>query len=126
MERADVLPDVGQRMGEEPVAALRRLFAPAPDATILAVLGRLLAEPPAIVLRGRDIENSAIYVWPAIAERNLSTLSVKEQQALAILVGSQEEAVRMTALGRWTWWRLAIGADGAWHGLTRSRGDADR
>ena len=83
-------------------------------------LAQLASQPPAIVPLGRDIENNRIFVWPAVAERDLSRLSAADDAAIGQLM-PPEQATALKASKHWTWWRLAIGADGTWHSFRREK-----
>ena len=86
----------------------------------LDVLAAILEMQPAAVPFGRDIENNAIFVWPYLAERDVTKLTAKEESDLAKLMPA-EDASAMKAAKRWTWWRLAIGADGTWHSFRKEK-----
>ncbi len=111
-------PDVGAGPGEDPIAHLVKSSASGDGRDVLDAISKLLELPPAVVPLGRDVENNGIYVWPHLAERDLSKLKPAEEAELVALVGS-EMAVAMKSARRWTWWRVAIGADGTWHSFTR-------
>jgi hypothetical protein len=113
-------PNVGQGRREDPITALKRQSADGSGRDVLDVLGRLLATDAALVPLGRDIENNGVYVWPYLAERDLSKLSKVDRAALDALVG-QDAAAEIVRSGRWTWWRVAIGADGTWHAFARGK-----
>jgi len=67
---------------------------------------------------GRDLENNRIYIWPYFAEVPLAKLTPAQEVELLRLV--PPAAVKaMRAAGRYTHWRLAIGADGTWHSFRR-------
>jgi hypothetical protein len=120
LELNEMRPDIADEPVEDPIAHLKTLSKDGEGREILAVLGQVLDMPPAVVPLGRDIENNAIYVWPYLAERDLAALEPKETADLAKLVPA-DEAAAMVAGKRWTWWRLAIGADGTWHSFRREK-----
>ena len=66
------------------------------------------------VRRGTDIENNLLYVWPYFAELALNQLTPRQEVELLRLVPAGA-AREMKAKGKYTGWRLVIGADGAWH-----------
>jgi hypothetical protein len=74
--------------------------------------------PPSTLPFGNDIENNLIYVWPYLAVRPLDKLTPTEDVDLYRLV-TPAEAVEMHKKRRWTWWRLAIAADGTWLSFKR-------
>lgn len=102
----------------DPIAYWKRVSADGTGNDVLADIGRLLALPPAKLAIGRDAENSAVYVWPYLSERPLGQLSVDEEKDLSTLMPAPM-AESLRAGGKWTWWRLVIGADGTWHALKR-------
>ena len=73
---------------------------------------------PAELPLGQDLENNIIYVWPYLAEMDLSKLSPVQEVDLLRLVGPAE-AKTMREKKKWTWWRLTIGADGTWHSFKK-------
>lgn len=118
IELNEMKPDFGGAKGVDPIAHLKSLSVDKRGFDLLAILGLMLETPPAVVRAGRDIENNAIYVWPDISEVPLDALTPAQQVQLSRLAGPAEaEAMRQAK--RWTWWRLAIGADGTWHTFSR-------
>ena len=111
-------PDVADTKVADPIAHWRQISADGQGREILALLSLLLEGGPAVAPLGKDIENNRTYVWPAVAERPIKTLSPPEQVQLLRLV-SFAEAKRMTEAGRYDGWRLMIGADGTWHSFKR-------
>ncbi len=73
-----------------------------------------------MVLRsGPDLENNQVYVWPYFAEWPLAKLTPRQEVELLRLV--PPAAVReMKAKGKYTHWRLMIGADGTWLACARA------
>ena len=67
---------------------------------------------------GRDLENNRVYLWPHFAETGVVGLSSEQETELLRLVPPAEWSV-MRQTKRYTWWRLGIGADGAWHFSTK-------
>jgi hypothetical protein len=118
MELNELKPEVGGPPGSDPIAHLKSRSADGSGKDILDMLSRLLAGSWTAIPGGRDIENNRVYVWPHFAELPLAALSEQEVAALEALVGA-EAAGRMREAGRWSWWRLSIGADGVWHMLSR-------
>jgi len=111
-------PEIGAPPGSDPIAHWRSISVDGQGRDILAVLGDLLSGPPAVILGGRDIENSRLYVWPALAEKSLAKLTAEEAELLARLV-PVDEAKAMKDAGRYSGWRLVLGADGTWHTFKR-------
>jgi hypothetical protein len=116
----EMRPDISDDPVDDPIAHLRALSKDGEGREILDVLGKILEARPANVPLGRDIENNAIFVWPYLAERTLKSLTADEIAELKLLTGA-ETASAITASGRWTWWRVAIGADGTWHSFRREK-----
>ena len=85
---------------------------------ILAAIAEILEAGYVALPLGRDIENNRIYVWPYFAEVPLGKLTPAQEVELLRLV--PPAAVReMISGGRYTHWRLAIGADGTWHSFRK-------
>lgn len=91
----------------------KRISSDGKGAEVLAVAANLLALVPARLPIGKDPENTFVYVWPYLAELPPDGLSAAETVDLLRLVphGTAED---MRKRGAWTWWRLAIAADGTW------------
>lgn len=81
---------------------------------VLAILADLLSVGPAQQPLGRDFENNTVYVWPYLAELALDKLTPAQQVDLYRLVPA-DRIEEMKKAGKWTWYRLVIGADGTWH-----------
>jgi hypothetical protein len=106
--------DLGDATVSDPVAHWKSLSADGEGREILAILANLFAVGPAVVHRGRDAENNAVYVWPYLAELPLDKLTPAQEVDLLRLVPATE-AKAMRAGKTYTGWRLTIGADGLWH-----------
>ncbi len=109
----ELSPDFGENAGTDPIGYLRGASGDGEGREVLAALADILSLPPARVPGGRDIENSAVYVWPYLAERAPATLTPSEEVQLLRLV-SPAAAKEMRERKKWLWWRLSIGADGTW------------
>lgn len=107
------------RADEDAIAALKRASTDGQGLETLAALGEILRLPPAALPLGKDIENNLIFVWPYLAEKPLDQLTNREQVDLLTLVPSSKSS-EMREKKRWTWWRLAIGADGNWLSFKKS------
>jgi hypothetical protein len=102
------------RPSDDPVAYWRRISEDGAGREILAILATLLDGGYVSLPLGRDLENDRVYVWPYFAEVPLDSLSPAQEVELLRLV-SPARAAQMQAAGKYTYWRLAIGADGTWH-----------
>lgn len=120
IEWNEIRPDVADAPVADVIAHWRQTSADGAGREILAALANVLALPFAVLPLGKDIENNRIYVWPAIADKPLGTLTLAEQVDLLRLM-PPAEAVAMLEKGRYTGWRLAIGADGTWHSFKRGK-----
>jgi len=113
IELNELRPELGAAPGSDPIAHLKSLSADGEGRDILAVLGELLEGGYAVIPAGPDIENNRVYVWPYFAEVPLGTLNPVQEVELYRLVPANEVRA-MRAAGKWSWWRLAIGAAGTW------------
>jgi hypothetical protein len=114
IEWNEIKPDFGEGAKGDPIAYLKTVSRDGEGREILAILANLLALPPARLALGKDPENSLVYVWPYLAELKPDELTPAEQVDLLRLV-PPETAKAMRTAKKWTWWRIAIGADGTWH-----------
>jgi hypothetical protein len=120
IELNEMRPDVSDLPVDDIIAYWRQGSKAGDGREILDALGKILEQPPAVLPLGRDIENNAIYVWPALAERDLTKLAPADDVLLADLMPTDDVAT-VKAAKRWTWWRIAIGADGTWHSFRREK-----
>jgi hypothetical protein len=118
LEWNELNPDLAGAAGEDPIAHLKKLSGDGEGVEILAVLADILQMRPAELRQGKDIENNIVYIWPYLAEAKLDSLTPPEQVDLLRLV-NPAAAKDMRDKKRWTWWRLAIGADGTWHSFKK-------
>ena len=65
-----------------------------------------------------DIENNLLYIWPYFAETPLDQLTPPQEVELLRLV-PPGLARDMKAKGRYSYWRVSIGADGSWHSFKK-------
>jgi hypothetical protein len=114
IEWNEIKPDFGEPANADPIAYWKKDSADGQGREVLAVLANLLALPPARLAIGKDPENTMVYVWPYLAELPLDHLTPGEEVDLYRLMPA-EQAKSIKAAKKWTWWRLAIGADGTWH-----------
>jgi hypothetical protein len=115
-----VKPDIGigTAEGADPAAHWKRISGDGQGREVLAALSLILEAGYAEIRRGADIENNKLYVWPYFAEMPLSKLTPRQEVELLRLVPASV-AREMKAQGRYTHWRLVIGADGTWHALRK-------
>lgn len=113
IDLSELPPEFGAANGVDPIAHLRSASGDGMGREILAVLGNLLLSTPAHLPIGRDVENNTVYVWPAVSEANLDKLTPAQEVDLYRLMPVAEAKTIVTGK-KWTWWRLAIGADGTW------------
>jgi len=114
IEWNEIKPDFGEAANADPIAHWKKISADGQGREVLAVLANLLALPPARLAIGKDPENTMVYVWPYLAELPLDGLTPAEEVDLYRLV-PPATAKAMRDAKKWTWWRVAIGADGTWH-----------
>jgi hypothetical protein len=114
IEWNEIAPDFGNEAGADPIAHWKKISRDGEGREVLAIAADLLALAPARLAIGKDPENTLVYVWPYLAELPLDQLKPSEEVDLYRLV-PVETAKAMRAAKKWTWWRIAIGADGTWH-----------
>jgi len=110
----EIKPDFGEKANADPIAHWKSISADGQGREVLAILANLLALAPARLAIGKDPENTLVYVWPYLAELPLESLTPAEEVDLYRLM-PPAGANTMRAGKKWTWWRIAIGADGTWH-----------
>jgi hypothetical protein len=118
LEWNELTPDVAPAKVDDPIAYWKKISADGEGREILAALANILQMRPVELPLGKDLENNLVYVWPYLAGAKLDQLTPAEEVDLLRLV-TPEEAKAMRKAGKWTWWRLAIGADGTWHSFRR-------
>jgi hypothetical protein len=118
LEWNELAPVVANEKIDDAIAYWKKQSGDGEGREILAILAKLIEAGPAQLPLGKDPENMAVYVWPYLAERPLDKLTPAEEVDLYRLV-TPAEARAMRGKKKWTWYRLAIGADGAWHSFMR-------
>lgn len=113
IEWNEIKPDFGAG-NDDPIAYWKKISADGEGRDVLAVLANLLALPPARLAIGKDPENTQVYVWPYLAELPLDDLKPAEEVDLYRIMPAAAVTAQKAAK-KWSWWRLAIGADGTWH-----------
>jgi hypothetical protein len=102
----------------DPVAHWKSASGDGQGREVLAALSLILESGYVAVPRGADIENNQLYVWPYFAEVPLAKLTPRQEVELMRLVPAAA-AREMKEKGKYTHWRLAIGADGTWHAFRK-------
>jgi hypothetical protein len=117
-ELNELKPDLGPQAVADPVAHWRQLSGDGQGWELLAALGEVLEAGYVALPLGRDPENNRIYVWPYFAEVPLDKLTPTQEVELLRLVPAAA-AKEMKSTGRYTYWRVVIGADGTWHAFRK-------
>jgi hypothetical protein len=117
-ELNELKPELGAEAVSDPVAHWKKISGDGEGREILAALAQILDTGYVTLPLGRDLENNRIFVWPYFAEVPLATLTPAQQVELLRLVPAAA-AKEMVAHGKYTYWRIAIGADGTWHSFRK-------
>jgi hypothetical protein len=117
IELNELKPETGAPAGVDLVAYWKSLSPEGEGREIMAAMVTLLDTAPATLPLGTDIENNRLFIWPGFATRPLSALTAAEEIELVRLAPA--DAAAMKNAGRYTGWRLAIGADGTWHSFQK-------
>ncbi len=112
-------PDLGAAPKTDPVAHWKRISGDGEGREVLAALSLILEAGYVVLPLGPDLENNQVYVWPYFAEWPLGKLTPRQEVGLLRLVPPAVMR-EMKAKGKYTHWRLAIGADGTWHMLRKA------
>jgi hypothetical protein len=118
-ELNELKPDLGVATVGDPIAHWKQISGDGEGREILAALAQILDAGFAVLPLGRDLENNRIYVWPYLAEIPLDKLTPAQEVELLRLV-PPAAAKEMRAAGKYTHWRIAIGADGTWHSFHKA------
>lgn len=118
-ESGDHKPDLGADAKGDPIAHWKRISGDGQGREVLAVLSLILEAGYVVQPLGKDIENNRIYIWPYFADWPLQGLTPAQDVELLRLVPAAV-AKEMKAKGRYTHWRIAIGAEGAWHAFRKN------
>jgi hypothetical protein len=114
----EIKPELGAEAVPDPIAFWRQHSVDGTGHDILQAIATLFERPPAVLPLGQDPENTKLFVWPAFADRGFDAFTPEDTTYLQRLEGPAK-AAQMRALGRYTGWRLIIGADGVWHVFRR-------
>jgi hypothetical protein len=117
-ELNELKPDLAAEAVADPIAYWQQISEDGRGLEVLAALGQILEAGYVVLPTGRDLENNKIYVWPYFAEVALDRLSPAQEVELLRLMGTAV-ARDVKAKGRYTSWRIAIGADGVWHSFRK-------
>jgi len=115
----DIKPDLGLPAGADPIAHWKKISGDGNGREVLAALSLLLEAGYVVLPLGADPENNRLYIWPYFAEVPLGRLTPAQEVELLRLV-PPAKAKEMKAAGKYTHWRLTIGADGSWHAFRKS------
>lgn len=115
---SEIKPDIGARPKTDPIAHWKSVAGDTQGREVLAALSLILDTGYVAVRRGPDIENNQLYVWPYFAELPLSRLTSRQEVELLRLMPANV-AREMKEKGKYTGWRLVIGADGTWHAFRK-------
>jgi hypothetical protein len=117
-ELNELKPDLAAEPVADPVAWWRQMSRDGRGLEVLAALGQVLAAGYVVLPTGRDLENNRIYLWPYFADWPLAAITPAQEVELIQLLGSAR-AAEVMATGRYSGWRLSIGADGVWHSFRK-------
>lgn len=117
-ELNELKPDLGVKLAGDPIAHWQQISGDGEGREILAALAEVLETGYVVLPLGADIENNRVYIWPYLAEVPLTKLSPVQEVELLRLV-PPTVAREMKARGKYTHWRIAIGADGTWHSFRK-------
>jgi len=114
----ELKPDLGTPPKSDPVAHWKRISGDGQGREVLAALSLILEAGYVVLPLGPDLENNRLYVWPYLAEWPRGRLTPRQEVELLRLV-PPNTAREMKEKGKYTHWRLVIGADGTWHTLRK-------
>lgn len=120
LEWNELKPQVADHPVDDAIAYWKQISGDGEGREILAILAEILDCGYAVLPIGKDLENNHVFVWPALAETDLTRLTPQQEVALYRLV-KPAELKAMRESKRWQWWRLAIGADGTWHTFHKAK-----
>src|SRR5262245_40235603 len=118
LDMSEIKPDTGAPPKTDPIAHWKSAPGDTQGRDVLAALSLILDTGYVSVRRGPDIENNQLYVWPYFAEVPLSQLTPRQEVELLRLVPASV-AREMKEKGKYTHWRLVVGAAGTWHVLRK-------
>lgn len=112
-------PQIARDKVADPIAYWKQQSGDGEGREILAILAGILDAGFAVLPVGKDVENSKLYVWPRFAEQPLDKLTPEDEVQLYRLI-TPAMLKTMREKKQWTWYRLAIGADGTWHSFQKA------
>jgi hypothetical protein len=118
IELNELKPSSGASTTVDPIEFWKSQSADSEGRDVLVALASVLGTTPLVATTGKDVENSRIFVWPGFADDDLASLSPAAMAELAALV-TEPMAKSMIEHGRYSGWRVAIGADGVWHAFEK-------
>jgi hypothetical protein len=118
VELNEIKPVIADTVVGDPIAHWRQVSADGEGREILTVLGQILDAGYVTLPIGRDLENNRVYVWPYFAGVQLDRLT-PPQEAELLRIAPAAEVESMRKVGRYTYYKLGIAADGTWHFFLR-------
>jgi hypothetical protein len=118
LDMGEIKPDLGAPPKADPVAHWKAMSGDGQGREVLAALSLILEAGYVALPRSPDVENNQLYVWPYFAELPLGKLTPRQEVELLRLVPASA-AREMKEKGKYTYWRVAIGADGTWRAFRK-------
>ncbi len=118
VELNEIKPAVSDKSPGDLIAYWRQVSGDGEGREILAMLGEILDAGYVTLPIGKDIENNRVYVWPYFAEVPIGSLTPAQEVELLRLVPAQAFK-EMKQSGRYSHYKVGIGADGTWHFFLR-------
>jgi hypothetical protein len=119
VEWNELKPLIADSPVDDPIAYWKKISGDGEGREILAILGEILDAGHVTIPLGKDIENNKMYIWPAFAKMPLDKLTPEQEVRLYRLL-KPAQVTEMREKRMWTWYLLAIGADGTWHSFKKS------
>ena len=120
IEWNELRPVFGADAQDDPISYFRNRSGDGQGREILAIMANILAAGYVIEPLGADIENNRIYIWPYFAEIPLAQLTPAQQVEL-LRITSVDAFKKMMKTGKYSGYRLSIGADGTWHEFVKDK-----
>jgi hypothetical protein len=118
VELNEMKPAIADTAVGDPIAHWRQVSADGEGREILGVLDQILDAGYVALPIGRDLENNRVYVWPYFAEMALDKLTPAQNAELE-RIAPAALVEEMKKGGRYSYYKLGIGADGTWHFFLR-------